>query len=95
MGDGQQLSLRAQAGNNYQNYSISFVEPWLRGSKTPTSFSTSLFYSRFTQNNSEGNAVLDIFGSSVGLIKRLKWPDTFFRLSHAISYQNYNFVPPD
>ncbi|HAR73944.1 MAG TPA: outer membrane protein assembly factor BamA, partial [Flavobacteriaceae bacterium] len=35
MGDGQQLSLRAQAGNGYKNYSLSFVEPWI-GGKRPT-----------------------------------------------------------
>ena len=41
-GDGQKLSIRAQTnGKYYQNYSISFVEPWL-GGKKPNSLSVSL-----------------------------------------------------
>ncbi len=44
-GEGQTLSLKAQAnGVYYQNYSISFYEPWL-GGKRPNSLSVSLFYS--------------------------------------------------
>lgn len=56
-GEGQTLSLRAQTnGIYYQNYGISFYEPWL-GGKRPNSLSVSLYYSiqtgyskRFTQN---------------------------------------------
>ncbi len=41
-GDGQKLSVRLQAnGAAYQNYSITFTEPWL-GGKKPNSFSISL-----------------------------------------------------
>lgn len=44
-GEGQTLSLRAQTnGIYYQNYSISFFDPWL-GGKRPNSFSASLYYS--------------------------------------------------
>lgn len=44
-GEGQTLSLKAQAnGIYYQNYSISFFDPWL-GGKRPNSFSASFFYS--------------------------------------------------
>lgn len=44
-GEGQTLSLKAQAnGIYYQNYSISFFDPWL-GGKRPNSFSASVFYS--------------------------------------------------
>jgi outer membrane protein insertion porin family len=47
-GEGQTLSLRAQAnGKYYQNYSISFLEPWL-GGKRPNSLSVSLYYSIVT-----------------------------------------------
>lgn len=43
-GEGQTLSLKAQAnGVYYQNYSLSFYEPWL-GGKRPNSLSVSLFY---------------------------------------------------
>jgi len=41
-GDGQKLSVRFQAnGSSYQNYSLSFTEPWL-GGKKPNSFSVTL-----------------------------------------------------
>ncbi|HET8753456.1 MAG TPA: POTRA domain-containing protein, partial [Salinimicrobium sp.] len=40
MGDGQTLSLRAQASTYYQTYSLSFSEPWLGGRK-PRRLSTS------------------------------------------------------
>jgi outer membrane protein insertion porin family len=41
-GDGQKLSVRFQAnGASFQNYSLSFTEPWL-GGKKPNSFSVTL-----------------------------------------------------
>ncbi|MFZ0489421.1 MAG: POTRA domain-containing protein, partial [Salegentibacter sp.] len=43
MGDGQTLSLRAQASTYYQTYSLSFIELWL-GGKKPVSLSTSFSY---------------------------------------------------
>lgn len=45
-GDGQRVSLRVQAnGKSFQNYSISFTEPWLGGRK-PKSLTVSLSHSR-------------------------------------------------
>jgi outer membrane protein insertion porin family len=43
-GDGQRFAIRFQANGGFQNYSISFTEPWL-GGKKPNSFSVSLFHS--------------------------------------------------
>lgn len=43
-GDGQRLSVRVQANGGFQNYSVSFTEPWL-GGKKPNSFSVSIFHS--------------------------------------------------
>ena len=44
-GEGQTLSIRAQTnGIYYQNYGISFYEPWL-GGKRPNSLSISVYYS--------------------------------------------------
>ncbi len=43
-GEGQTLSIRAQTnGIYYQNYSISFFDPWL-GGKRPNSFSFAVYY---------------------------------------------------
>ncbi|HSH66824.1 MAG TPA: outer membrane protein assembly factor BamA, partial [Bacteroidia bacterium] len=100
-GDGQRLSVRAQTnGLLYQSYNISFTEPWL-GGKKPNSLSVSAYYS--VQSNgekkfitSEGNKIanpsrmsLNISGVSVGLGKRLKWPDDFFTLYQEVNYQYY------
>ena len=50
-GDGQSLALRISAtGVNYQNYSLSFTEPWL-GGKKPTSLSFSVY--RSVQSNGQ------------------------------------------
>jgi outer membrane protein insertion porin family len=47
-GDGQELSLRFQTnGKRYQQFSISFMEPWLGGRK-PVGLSLSAYYSRQT-----------------------------------------------
>ncbi|UBM60098.1 outer membrane protein assembly factor BamA [Marinilongibacter aquaticus] len=43
-GDGQRFSIRIQANGGFQNYSVSFTEPWL-GGKKPNSFSVSFFHS--------------------------------------------------
>ena len=48
MGDGQRLSVRAQAnGRRYQSYTASFQEPWL-GGKKPNSFGISYNHSDST-----------------------------------------------
>lgn len=101
-GDGQRVSIRAQTnGINFQNYSISFSEPWL-GGKKPISFSFNLSHSiqkSFSRNTlgSEFGSGLQVSTISMGIGKRLKFPDDFFTLSTGISYQfykldNYNGV---
>lgn len=51
-GDGQTLSLQIQTnGTYYQNYSLSFLEPWF-GGKRPNQFSFSIFYSKQSDINS-------------------------------------------
>ena len=92
MGDGQKLSLRLQASRTYSTYSFSFTEPWL-GGKKPQSFSFSIYNSNQYQFNYQTGIVdksqnLSILGASIGLGKRLQWPDDFFQLSQSISYQN-------
>lgn len=91
-GDGQTLSLRAQTnGSYYQSYSLSFIEPWLGGRK-PTSLSLGGYYTRQTNGISKDNPMfqeLGIKGASVGLGKRLKWPDDYFFMNLTASYQQY------
>jgi outer membrane protein insertion porin family len=92
-GDGQTLSLRAQSnGKYYQSYNVSFIEPWFGGKKA-NSLSVSLYHTimnnsyYYFQNNSD--QFLKITGASVGLGKRLKWPDDYFTLFNELSYQRY------
>lgn len=102
-GDGQRLSLRAQSnGQFFQSYNISFTEPWLGGRK-PNSLSVSAYYSNQTNGaqrtviGTDGSSIdnpnrqaLGIWGASVGLGRRLQWPDDFFTLYNEISYQYYD-----
>jgi outer membrane protein insertion porin family len=103
VGDGQRLAIRAQAnGRQFQNYSFSFTEPWLGGRK-PNSFSISYNYSvqrarvvDFDQSGSEFfppfdqfNARLGVQGVTVGLGRRLRWPDNYFQLTNSVSYLQY------
>ncbi|HKL07960.1 MAG TPA: outer membrane protein assembly factor BamA [Bacteroidales bacterium] len=91
-GDGQTLSLRAQTnGQYYSAYSFNFVEPWF-GGKKPNSFSVSAYYSVQKTTNyfyQVGEEFLKIFGASIGLGQRLKWPDDYFTVSNSISYQRF------
>lgn len=90
-GDGQVLSLQAQAGQYFQNYSIGFTEPWLFGSR-PTALSISLNNSRVKYTDYNGDSQkLNIFSASVGLNRRLLWPDPYFSLYTGFAYQGYNF----
>lgn len=92
-GDGQRLSLRAQTnGVYYQSYNISFTEPWLGGRK-PNSLSVSYFHSiqtngRKTNEIEQRSIIID--GVSVGLGKRLKFPDDFFSIFYGTNYQYYS-----
>lgn len=94
MGDGQTLSIRWQKSRFYSTGSFSFVEPWL-GGKKPQSLSFSISQSKqFRFNTStrqvDKNQRLNIVGASLGLGKRLKWPDDYFTLSQSINYQLYD-----
>jgi outer membrane protein insertion porin family len=93
-GDGQKLSLRLQASRTYSTYSFSFTEPWL-GGKKPQSFSFSIYNSNQYQYDYRSGIVdkgqnLSIVGVTLGLGKRLQWPDDYFQLSQSISYQNFS-----
>ncbi len=94
-GDGQTLSLRAQSnGKYYQAYSVSFIEPWLGGTK-PNSLSVSFFHTKsstgnYWLRNESPTGYFKITGGSVGLGRRLKWPDDFFTLYNELSYQRYD-----
>lgn len=93
MGDGQTLRVRAQASRSFQTYSLSFIEPWL-GGKRPyqlsTSFSHTIQYLLTNRRDVNRNSKFLITGGSIGIAKRLNWPDNYFTLSQAISVRHYN-----
>ncbi len=90
-GDGQTLSIQAQAGQYFKNYSLSFTEPWLFGTR-PTALSVGLNHSSVHYKDMYGaSQKLNIFSASAGLNKLLNWPDNYFSLYTGISFQSYNF----
>jgi outer membrane protein insertion porin family len=93
-GDGQTLSVRAQTnGRYYQAYNLSFIEPWF-GGKKPNSFSTSFYYTITKPYRGFGDERSDsyfkVLGASVGLGRRLTWPDDYFVLYNELEYQQYH-----
>ncbi|MEK6151888.1 POTRA domain-containing protein [Flavobacteriaceae bacterium 3-367] len=98
MGDGQTFALRVQASRTFRVYSLNFSEPWL-GGKKPVRFNMSLsrtqqFGTSFGNNGRiqvDKSRQFSITGVSVGLAKRVQWPDDFFTVSHALGYQLYRF----
>ena len=93
MGDGQRLSVRAQAnGRRFQSYTASFQEPWL-GGKKPNSFGISYNHSvqrylNFRDNTTIGSLSVNSFSVSLG--RRVNWPDDFFVISNALSFSKYS-----
>lgn len=98
VGDGQRLQLRMQAnGRAYQSYSFSFTEPWLGGRK-PHSFTVSLNssvqrslfgYQTSATDPTTINPLLKVYSVTVGLGRRLEWPDNYFTLTNSVSYLRY------
>jgi outer membrane protein insertion porin family len=101
MGDGQKMSLNLQVSQRYETYSLSFSEPWF-GGKKPQSFTVSTYYSTYygidyqdmysTNRYSydvDRSKKFNIIGLSVGLSKKLQWPDDYFFLSQSISLNHY------
>ncbi len=99
VGDGQRLSVRLQAnGRQYQSYSFSFTEPWLGGRK-PHSLSVSLnssvqrslfgYQTTTATDTLSVRPLLKVHSITVGLGRRLEWPDNYFTLTNSVSYLRY------
>lgn len=91
-GDNQTIGVSIQSnGTYYQAVSLNFMEPWL-GGKKPTQLSASFYYSRESNAynwNIPATAFFSTIGGSVGVGKRLNWPDPFFSLSYGVTVQSY------
>ena len=94
-GDGQRLSLAASSnGLFYQSANISFTEPWL-GGKKPNALTIGSWHSVQRSPSSTDMPIdsmpkMKITGVTVGLGKRLQWPDDFFTLHQNITLKKYN-----
>ncbi len=93
-GDGQKLSLRVQAnGLTFQNYSLSFTEPWLGGRK-PQSLTVSANHAvqrwGVFSNRPQDKRNLQISTVAVSLGRRLQFPDDFFVMTNSLSFSIYN-----
>lgn len=99
-GDGQKLSLSVRtAGLQYQNYSISFTEPWFNGRPTPVGGSVAFshieegaFRSDLRGVNNDADGVFTRFSTQLFRRQRLDWPDDKFSISSTV---NYNFYGND
>jgi len=92
-GDGQKLSVQVQSnGRRFRNYSVVFSEPWLGGRK-PNNFTVSVNRtvnrSLDIYNNNELLGFLKATGFSIGLGRRLTWPDDYFQVQNSLRYQFY------
>lgn len=97
MGDGQKLSLRAQASTYFRTYSLSFQEPWFGGKKNIQFFGSLSHSKQYYANYGQTGRIdiqrdrnFTITSASIGITKRLNWPDNDFWLSNSISYQFYD-----
>ena len=110
-GDGQRFGISFQTNARYYTAaSLSFMEPWLGGSK-PTSLSSSLYwsyqtgissrfyddyyYSSLTNNpmynyDADPDKYIMTIGGTVGLGKRLSWPDDYFSIYGEVAYRHYS-----
>ena len=93
MGDGQKLSLGVSTlGRQYIQYSISFTEPWLGGRK-PNSLTASFyqsFYAKVADRTSADYGWFKMTGGTLGLGRRLTWPDDYFALYQGLNLKRYN-----
>ncbi|WPP53477.1 BamA/OMP85 family outer membrane protein [Catalinimonas niigatensis] len=96
VGDGQKLSLRMQSsGRVFQSYSATFSEPWL-GGKKPNNLTIGL--SRTISNPGAARfgfganieQSIKITNASIGIGRRVKWPDDFFTVSNSLQFRQYD-----
>jgi len=93
MGEGQRLGISMNVSLFYESYNLSFTEPWL-GGKKPQALSVRLFRSQSYMLKEDAyeadrNRKFRIAGLTVGLGKRLKWPDDHFQMNQSINFENY------
>ncbi len=92
-GDGQQLGFQWQFGsNNYRTLSLNFTEPWAFGVPTAVGFSAFKTHSAYdyTNDNIDNPTVIDQYGTTLSIGRRLKWPDDYFSINWKLKYLHSN-----
>ncbi len=94
-GDGQKLSVNVRTnGTFFQNYSLSFTEPWFGGNPTPVGGSVS--YSKYTrsvfgrQSRNVQDGKFENASANLFVRQRLDWPDDKFMVGTRVGYKFYN-----
>lgn len=91
-GDGQRLSVGIQTnGRQYQQYSMSYTEPWFGGRPRPAGFSLSFSQidgAAFIRSSRAGKLLT--FSGNVFYERRLNWPDQFFSMGTNVGYQYFD-----
>jgi len=92
-GDGQRFSVGIQTnGRRYQQYSLSFTEPWFKGRPRQLGFSTSFSriagYTYYIEDNNAGQLLT--FSQRVFYSQRLKFPDPWFTTQTQLGFQFYD-----
>ena len=92
-GDGQKLSVGVQTnGSFFQQYSLSFTEPWFR--QRPRQLGFSLSYAKIGRNPITGSTSSDqrlkTLSARTFYEQRLKWPDDKFSISTTVGYQYFD-----
>lgn len=92
-GDGQTLSMRFQTnGTIYRSFMTTFADPWF-GGKKPNSLSVSAYMNRISNEGNPFAPVLsrmNTYGITAGLGRRLRWPDDYFTLQNAVTFDYYD-----
>ena len=91
-GDGQTINVRAQSnGTFFSSYNFSFTEPWL-GGKKPNSITFTAYHNIMNASGRTDSTAqkISITGVTLGQGLRLKWPDDYFTLYHAIEYRRFD-----
>ncbi len=90
-GDGQKLSLGVQVtGGGYQNYSLSFNEPWFNGRPVSLGFNTSYSLYKYTDYYTNTPSRDEVLALGVSSSRQLTWPDDYFSQTTSLQFQKYN-----
>ncbi|NTW68330.1 MAG: outer membrane protein assembly factor BamA [Chlorobiaceae bacterium] len=90
-GDGQKVGVQWQFGSyNYNTLSFSFTEPWAFGTPTTVGFSAFKTHSAYdyTDDSISNPTVIDQYGSTLSVGRRLTWPDDYFSINWKLKYLN-------